>query len=155
MSDTQVKIELSWDTDYWHGYYSELLWAQPAGGHYTIMSIPFFARDISYKDTVSASPSESLLRFERVVARGGHSTYRLLRMGSDPVPEDLFRARLQEILNLGCTYESGKPGNVTLYAIDIPPEVDADAVFALCERGAQDEVWDFEVAHDGHPEQQP
>lgn len=55
---------------------------------------------------------------------------------------------------LGCTYESSKDPE-TVFAVDVPPEVDVHAAYGLLEDGERANVWEFGEGHCGHPPKQP
>jgi hypothetical protein len=54
---------------------------------------------------------------------------------------------LQAIRDCGSTYEMA---DSVLFAIDVPPDVRVDSVFAALALGVQSDLWDVEVgSHDG------
>ena len=56
----------------------ETMWASVLNdGTYEIDNSPFEAYEISYQDVVAAHMQDGRLVFDRVVRRGGHSTYRV------------------------------------------------------------------------------
>jgi hypothetical protein len=124
----------------WHGMEAERLWAcEVAPGEYRVENVPMYAYGISWGDTISATDLASGdAQFSSVTREGGHSTYRvLLRKGK--TVED-FAARWVALEKLGCSYESSKEPEDT-FAIDVPPDVDVDAVFALLDQGEVEGTW--------------
>ena len=77
-----------------------------------------------------------------VVARGGHSTYRVVG------DADRFARRWPTLSAHGCTFERA---NATLVAIDVPPEAAIHDVYRALEAGERAGDWDFEEGHCGHP----
>ena len=129
----------------WHGHAVETFWAAPLGkGRFQLRNVPFYAKGLSYNDTVSAQHSEGRLVFTGLVARGGHSTYRVVL--SDP-PKEMWRRFWSRLQELGCTYERGTEH---LVAIDVPPEANIHSVYRILEEGEKAAVWDFEEGHCGH-----
>lgn len=124
--------------------WAETMFAQPLpSGHYRIDNSPFHVYGVSNGDTVSAAPDQDgRLVFTDVVQRGGHSTYRVrLPPGQGP---SCFLKHWPALLALGCSFE-GADGR--LYAIDLPPGVPVEAVYALLAQVEQAGVWEFEEAH--------
>lgn len=132
----------------WHGSASESLWAYDGGhGIYTLDNVPFYARGVSCGDSVKAvRRADGLLWMERVTIRGGHSTYRLILRNESTF--EGARDRLREILESGATVERAQG---SLFALDLPPQVDIYEAYALFERGEAAGWWDFEEGHCGHP----
>ena len=132
----------------WHGSASESLWARDRGnGIYTLDNVPFYARGVSYGDSVRAvRRADGLLWMERVTIRGGHSTYRLFLLHGTTFEE--ATGRLKEALNSGATIERARG---SFFALDLPPQMDIYAAYALLERGEAAGWWDFEEGHCGHP----
>lgn len=124
----------------------EVVWATPVGdGRFQVDNIPLLVFGVSLGDIVEGRTTDSELELVRVVAHGGHSTYRLMFADrDDPSSQHLFR----EILDLGCGFEELTPRYVT---VDVPRNVDVHAVYDLLEQGLQRAVWTFEEGHCGHP----
>jgi Domain of unknown function (DUF4265) len=129
----------------WHNSSSESLWAQELGFDlYRLDNSPFFAFGISYCDVVSAQEVDGLLRFLRVVERGGHSTYRIIvnpSVSSERLARSWSRLEL-----LGCTFEQGQG---RLRSVDVPPSAEIDEVYQELESGVAEGVWDLEEGHSG------
>lgn len=112
---------------------------------YRIDNSPFYAYDLSYRDTVRAERSQGRLLFKETVARGGHSTYRV-KLEEGNSHED-FLARFEALSALGVTFEGTSRSKRHLYAMDVPPEVDVQRVYDVLTRGEEDSFWEFEEAH--------
>ena len=131
------------------GVDAENLWSEDRGdGSYVIDNIPFYAYEISNGDLVSARDVDGRLFFERVLERGGHSTYRVLVKNQAGFESDGFRRLWKSLQALGCSNEVAK---CRWIAIDVPKISDPDAVCKILELGEEESVWTFEEAHCGHP----
>jgi len=141
--DGVFKLNISLPQDAWHGFESESVWAEALeDGSMRILNTPFFAKGISFKDVVSIKIEPEMIRFDSVICKSGHSTYRILI--DDATVDRMFKTRWGEIATLGCTYESFVTDAIRLYAVDIPPSIDVHKVYALLAAGEKDGVWDFE-----------
>lgn len=137
----KVKVNIE-DASFW-GVNSELLWASETDSGYVLENSPTYAYDISYKDTVSVDRDFVVTG---IIARGGHSTYRiLLCKDSDREKWEMYWKPLQD---LGCSYESDKSGSV--FSVDVKPEADIYEVYKLLEHAEHDGFWRFEEGHCGH-----
>jgi hypothetical protein len=152
------RVYFQLDSTDWHGRPNEGLWAEPLeaatpGTAYRLKNSPFFARDVSFLDTVRVAPRDDGgpgLAFAGVIDRGGHSTYMIL------VPPDFseFDSYWERLEKLGCTYESTtiklRPGTRVLYSVDVPDSTDIYAVYSILEEGEKYNVWIFQEGHVGH-----
>lgn len=130
--------------DSWHGHASETVWAESQDGvQFRILNSPFYAKGLSFEDIVAANLTSGGYVFDRVLGRGGHSTYRVI-LEPDPGGHANELATLSE---LGCTWEEGLG---RLLAVDVPPSADLNKVYAALESGAANGVWDFDEGHVGH-----
>jgi hypothetical protein len=125
----------------------EVLWAEALGnGRYQVNSIPFFAKGLSRCDVVSThSDSNSILTYDGVISRGGHSTYRFVVY--EGLSSEQISARescLTTLSELGCSFEAGSPHFV---AVDVPPSSNTAAVYDVLELGFELGVWDFDEGH--------
>ncbi|MEJ1969111.1 MAG: DUF4265 domain-containing protein [Rhizomicrobium sp.] len=124
---------------------TETLWARrQSDGAYVLDNSPFYAFDVSYKDSIRATEDNGILTFSGIIKRSGHSTYRVkMRRGAG---HREFLKYWPPLALLGCTYEGASSGRY-LYSIDIPRH-DAvkkayDYLVSIEEKG----IWDFEEAH--------
>ena len=150
MNENMVKIVIETDEGAWHGKTAERLWASRVRDNlYQLENSPLYVYGLSYKDVVVARAfDKNQVLFESVAERGGHSTYRVVLEKLDTKAE--FQTYWSPIEKIGCTYESSRdPENV--FAIDVPPNVDADMVYSLLEEGENAGVWEFEEGYCGHP----
>lgn len=128
------------------GAFVERMYAIDIGeGRYVLDNSPFHVYGISCGDVFSAVFRDGDLVFASVIARGGHSTYRVrLPEGKDHCH---FLAYWDELQRLGCTFEGSGLGEKRLYALDIPPSVDVAKVYRYLEEMENEGVWQFEEAH--------
>lgn len=116
-----------------------------SGDTYIVDNSPFYVYGISFGDKIVASKSHGKLLFSRILERGGHSTYRIkLPSGRNHA---YFLRYWPALAQLGCSYEGSSANPRRLYAIDLPPEVDVAAVYAILEGHEQAGIWEFEEAH--------
>jgi Domain of unknown function (DUF4265) len=144
-STNQVKVQFHVDPNDQRGVKTESLWAERVGfGRFRILNSPFFLFGISADDVVEAEEADDGLRFQSVVSRGGHSTYRIFLQGGRTIKDADFRIYWEPISKLGATFENADDHFV---ALDIPPGKDVAAIYELLDRGEQDGVWAFEEVH--------
>src|SRR4051794_37589642 len=90
-------------TDRAAGVVAENLWAEVLGSdRFRIDNVPFYAYGVSLGDVVRADEIDGRLVFRDVVARSGHSTYRVLvkdRAGADSAG---FQSLWRGLGDLGC-----------------------------------------------------
>jgi hypothetical protein len=149
-NDSLVKIRVPLpEEDRAEGVEAENLWAEAIGqNRFRIDNIPFYAYGISAEDIVCAVEVDERIEFREVIARSGHSTYRVWvndPAGYESSPFQQFWKRLQE---LGCGFEVAKRQWI---AIDVPPDSDVFAVCKVLEEGKEKGTWWFEEAHCGIP----
>ena len=118
--------------------------ARPDEHGFVLENYPFYVYGLSYQDTVSAEMEDGRWMFREIVKRGGHSTYRIL---VDEASEEKFSLRWPQLQDLGCTYEQGGRKELRLYSVNIPPETDVSAAFAVMQAGEDAGEWDFEEGY--------
>lgn len=118
----------------------ETLWAfEIEDGLYTLDSIPFFVRGVSWKDVVSVEREGNELHFTKIVRPSDHSVLRVIVFDESEIEKT--RQNLQQI---GCdTEQSHIPG---LLSIDCPPSVEVNRVLEFLASGEQDGRWEYEEA---------
>lgn len=84
---------------------------------FLVMSVPFYLKNVSKGDLVTADQGE-FLAFGQVVERGGHNTYRLLMSEADNSTVIQAVAELEE---RGLAVERSE--NRILLAVDVPPSL--------------------------------
>src|SRR5699024_10143211 len=137
------KIFFPLNSNDWHGYNSESLWAKKAGdNYYLVMNVPFYIKNLSLYDTVNAKKNDGKLIFSSIITRGGHSTYRIVL--NNLVNNNLFAKYWEPLEEKGCTYEKA---TANLYSIDVPPSSDIYNVYSLLVKGENDSVWEFEEGY--------
>lgn len=133
----------------WHSHALETLWAEPLGDHkYRLQNVPFYASGLSYEDVVTAEPVGDQIIMQSVVDRGGHSTYRLYLSNGVTVDSEAFTRHWRPLQSIGATFEQA---NERLFAVDIPRTTDIYEAYALMQAGEENNVWDFQEGHCGHP----
>jgi len=152
MKNNLVKIRFELNSADWHECASETLWGKPLVGigkptAFEVQNSPFNIKGVSYLDVIRAIERDGQYEFVDVIARSGHSTYRLLVDQED----DSFKLLWKKLHDLGCTYESGDFREKKLFTVDVPAATDIYAVYALLEAGERQKVWAFEEGHVGHP----
>lgn len=115
------------------------------GNSYVLDSSPFYVFGVSFGDAVEVVRDGNRLVFARVLARGGHSTYRV-KLPSQKQHDHFLRhwARLE---SLGCSFEGSNSRERLLYAIDVPPESDVTAIYSILSEHEDAGDWEFEEAH--------
>ncbi|HET9182933.1 MAG TPA: DUF4265 domain-containing protein [Candidatus Angelobacter sp.] len=95
---SEVKIQFNVDPREERGVKTETVWANPVGqGRFRILSNPFFSFGVSADDVVTAEEADGILKFQQVVARGGHSSYRVYLQGDRTIHGPDFRAYWEPI----------------------------------------------------------
>jgi hypothetical protein len=123
---------------------SESLWAESLGNDlYRLRNSPWFAFGLHFHDVVRAVPDGpgELPRVREVVRRSGHKTLRVLFDGAVDEPDR--KVMLEELHRWRCFHENA---DETLYALDVQPEGDNDAVFDQLTEWEEDGKLQFETA---------
>lgn len=142
---TEAKVQFHLDPEKHNGIKTESLWAeQVAPDQFRILNSPFFVFGVSADDIVSAIEKDHVLEFQNVIARGGHSTYRLFLQGGRTISSPDFQAYWEPISRQGATFENADNHFI---AIDITPEQNIVEIYKLLEKGELDGIWAFEEAH--------
>lgn len=125
---------------------SEWMYALPTGyGSFVLDNSPFYVYCISYCDEFKAKHIDGELIFDSIVARSGHSTYRI----KIPVDKghEYFLMYWHELEKLGCSYEGSSVSRARLYSIDIPPNVEVIQAYNVMENFEKKGIWEFEEGH--------
>lgn len=143
MNANQDRVLISFIVEQNGEQFCERLHAMPLGNNlYCLDNSPFYAYGVSFGDIVYASSVDGAVMYERTETRRGHSTYRVrLPAGRG---HDAFLARWDDFQKLECTFEGSAANPSRIYSIDVPPQADVYAVYALLEAGEADGVWNFE-----------
>ncbi|HZP25314.1 MAG TPA: DUF4265 domain-containing protein [Terriglobales bacterium] len=138
-----VGIVFQLDRNDQQSFETERLWAAPVRpNEFRILNSPFFVFGVSAEDIVSAvQADDGVFHFQRVVERGGHSTYRVFLQRENTIEMELFLAHWNSIRALGVTFEAA---NNRFISIDIPPSSDMQRIYGLLQRGESEGVWVFE-----------
>jgi len=124
---------------------TESLWAERVGaGLFRILNSPFFLFGISAEDIVAAAEVGDDLKFQCVISRGGHSTYRIFLQGDRDIYGGDFQMYWAPISAQGATFENA---NSRFVVVDIPPGKNVHEIYRLFDKGEQDGIWAFEEVH--------
>ncbi len=132
MRDEPVKVYVDLEVDD-SGYppvSSEFLWCIPTTqGSYIVDNIPFYAREISMGDEVTADVSEGLLAFRSVLKPSANSTIRVFVKRKEA--QERITSQLQKF---GCNTEAmeGTP----LIAVSLPPDCRLQEALAFMDEEA-------------------
>jgi len=140
----KVRIDIE-DTSTW-GVESERLWASASELGLVLENSPTYAYGYSYKDTVSARVVDGQAVVTGVIARGGHSTFRILL--DEAFDEKRWERYWHPLSEAGCSYESNEAH--TVFAVDVKPTADIRKVATLLENGEAEGFWQYEDGHIGH-----
>jgi hypothetical protein len=125
---------------------TETLWAIDEGkGRYRLDNLPYLAFGLSLGDVVSVKRDHGQLVIDQVLARSGHSTYRLALQ--DALDPDAFVGLCAPLTALGCGLERFTP---RMMGVDVPPAVDIGRAYALISGGMATGSWWFDEVHVGH-----
>lgn len=125
---------------------AETLWAEALGkGLYRLRNVPILAYGFSEQDVVSTTEIDGRHVVTGTTTPGGHSTYRVFL--PEAMEDSRFAKMFEPLSRLGCTYERANP---RLIGIDVPPEADIYAVYAVLEQVEAAKQWSFEEGHCGH-----
>jgi hypothetical protein len=138
--ETLVRIKI--DLPGGEPYHAETLWALPVGGElYELRNSPFYAFDLNWGDTVRCHAVEDELPTAReVVRRSGHKTLRILF--DETLSEDRRQSLLGGLDEMSANHEHAVG---RLYAIDVRPEADYQAVCDFLFSLEQEDVLTYET----------
>lgn len=136
----KVIFALEQDKDGYPPVGYESAWVVDLGeGRFLVDSIPFFAREATLGDTITAAEENGELRYADTIERSGNSLFRVVYFeGTDP--SEIRRA----LSSLGCSTELNDVHR--LIAVNVPAEVRLKDVRAYIEPGFSSGRWDFEEA---------
>jgi len=115
----------------------ETLWAHDLGSdRYRLANCPFYAYGVSWGDIIHApfDPQEGFPTFQSVLEKSGNRTIRIV-FDDASVESGKSKSVLDGIMALGCDYERATK---TYLSINIPPDVDLNAVVDLLIRESAD-----------------
>jgi hypothetical protein len=99
----KVYFELRHEMETYSPAKTEFLWCVPTGrGTYIVDNIPFFVRDVSLNDEISANSVRNRLVFSKVVRESTNSTVRVLMNDNDEKSTNRVREMLDDF---GCGTE--------------------------------------------------
>jgi len=130
MPTTKIEFRLEVDEEGYPPISVESLNAQPIeDGAFEILNTPFFAENVAYADTVTATlQQDGSLLFESVVKFSGFRAISIILL------DDSLDAHLLDLLRgLQCVIEYGEFGATRMFAIGIPEAVNYDPIRASLE----------------------
>jgi hypothetical protein len=126
----KVYVDLEVDDSGYPPVSSESLWCVPtAYGSYVVDNIPFYAREISMGDEITADASEGLLVFKSVLKPSANSTIRVF------VKRKEAQERITSALrNFDCDTETME--GMPLIAVSLPPDCQLQEALAFVDEEA-------------------
>ena len=127
----KVNFTLTPDEDGYPPVSSESLWCIPTRkGTYIVDNIPFFVRDISLGDEVSARRVGRILQFSRLVRKSKNSTIRVLikRLA-------VLETTRKTLDSLGCGTEL--MDELSLLAVTMPPDSSISQVLSFLDENVE------------------
>jgi hypothetical protein len=129
----------------------ESMWARPLGSDlYELRNVPVHAYGLNFLDVVEALPSIHIGVGKpvvcRVVERGGHQTLRV--MFNDACPVERRLPMLESLRTWGGSVEGATP---TLFAIDVDPSGDYDAICARLWEWEKEGLLEYETCEERAP----
>lgn len=125
---------------------AEWVWTHPeSDGTFVLRNVPTFAMGLSFGDTIETKIENGVPVFEKVVRRGGHSTYRIYAKGSREDP-DVMKV-LHTLEEMHCDLETATSKIVN---VDVLPEADVYAVYQVMNDAERAGILEFEEGHCGH-----
>ena len=130
----------------WHRGEAEWVWAEKLGEDTAIVrNVPFFAKGLSFGDSIRFSTADGVPTFSEVLSRAGHSTYRIFASHGKDDPQ--VQGLLRTLNEHHCDIEIA---NARLIAVDVLPEADIYQVFGILENAEKEGYIDFQEGHCGH-----
>ncbi|HEY2179338.1 MAG TPA: DUF4265 domain-containing protein [Caulobacteraceae bacterium] len=113
--------------DEWPPAVVEGLWGEQDGTSFRVLTCPLFVRGLSVGDVIAPETDDAgdVVAFE-VLERSSHSTVWVL--AEDPAIREELRSVLE---SLGCGTVGGPESIPSLCAVDVPGEVEIDAIDAV------------------------
>ncbi|MBK7706128.1 MAG: DUF4265 domain-containing protein [Acidobacteria bacterium] len=136
----KIRFRLEQDEDGYPPNEWETLWATVVGENaYSIDNIPFFVRDVSYGDVVSASEDGGVLLFDSLLRRSKNSVIRVIAFSESVIPG--LRRQLER---LGCDTEGSHIPN--LISVNVPDRANLETILEFLDNGEKEQLWEYESA---------
>ncbi|MDO4640114.1 MAG: DUF4265 domain-containing protein [Neisseria sp.] len=121
----------------------ESIWAEPTKeGFFKIDNIPFYSKEVSLGDIVSAEKQEeNYFLYRKTIVHSNNSTIRIIFFNDDQELKDQVLARLTE---LGCSFEAF---DEKFYAINVPITVDIELIYNFLDSLLENEELDYETGY--------
>jgi hypothetical protein len=142
-----VKIKIPLPPGDASGGDAEWVWAKPTNNNeFVLKNVPTFAKGLSYDDVITTELVDGSLVFERVLRRGGHSTYRIYG-NSDRRDADVVKVA-RKLEEMHCEMENATN---KIIGVDVLPEADIYAVYKILDDAEKAGILEFQEGHCGHP----
>ena len=125
----------------------ESFWVKPLGGDlYELQNVPFCAYGLNFGDSVRAVSASPELKPEilEVVERSGNQTLRV----SFAIEREQLAPCIEHLQALGAEVERA---NATFVALNVPPDVDIDALLDHLDEQEEQGVLHFETCEERVP----
>jgi len=139
MTTLRIHFRLEQDEDGYPPVAAESVWAQPGliPGQYVIDNVPFFVREATVGDTVSAQEEDGLRWFSSLISRSRNSLVRIVFFDKSRV-----KATSEHLVAMGCSTEYLREHS--LMAVSVPAEVALADVQAYLQSEADSGSIDYE-----------
>ncbi len=135
----KVKFNIPQDEDGYPPVSVESVWAKATSSDnsFTLENTPFFIRNVTLGDTITATQEDGVHWFDSIVDKSKNSLLRAVFFKPEQMP------RIQDILvRLGCACEYLAAHK--LMAINVPYQADLAAIQAILESEAENGFLDYE-----------
>lgn len=145
-NNLKITLKLTQDIDGYPPFNSEYLWIKKIDSIlYEIDNIPFYSREVSFKDVITIKKENNEIFLEKVINQSSNSIIRVIFfedcLKSNPL---LLEDFINSIKSFGCDLESDK--NHNLVAISIPQKTNYKQVLDYLQDGVEKNFWDYEEA---------
>ena len=145
MIEDRVFVTLKRDESGYPPWDEEEIWASRRGDDsFRLDASPTFVRGLSYRDVVHVVPVGDRWYVDTVIASGGHSTLRVI-LFDDRAHDRLFEAGRRNGCEVSHTEIQG------LFALDVPPSQNIDALIVALADGLSERLWDYEEGNLAEP----
>ncbi|BEP33262.1 hypothetical protein GmRootV59_02360 [Variovorax sp. V59] len=142
VQELEVRFRLVQDADDWPPFAVESLWCTPIGDNiYQVGNVPYFVKDIRYRDKIKVTYDKGVAWFESVLEPSDYSTVHVFCFDPKKAQSLLKWAKKN-----GCIFEVAYKANY--FAIGIPPSISRKAwmkKFKALE-SLEDDGFEFEIA---------
>ena len=121
----------------------ESIWAETTeDGYFKINNIPFYSKEVSLGDIVSAVPQEeNCLLYDKTITHSKNSTLRVVFFNET---QQLKENVLNRLTELGCELEAF---NTNFYAISVPIQVDIEKIYIFLDSFVENDDLDYDTGY--------